>query len=278
MKQDALGNSVRGARSFGHFEAGVNHVNGADDSDRDEEQMERELDPQRTSILLCSFSHQIKSKSEVVRKKGTESKTERLRRGRTRTECGFAIDEEYPPRLDRTCAPLDAAHFDFLYRGILLRIRRQWLLDRARRAERPLSGALTSRRFATASGEPCVIKSIAPMSTAKAAAATRASSSRANLGFDVYERVGPLGRVIVRMHHFSTNEWVDEKRMSGRQRAMGEPPTFFSGFSLFSDDFVIQGTDAPKCLRANLVQNEYRGGRLRCFTFLGALIGDDERR
>ena len=43
-----------------------------------------------------------------------------------------------------------------------------------------------------ASGEPCLIKSITPMSTAKAA--TRASSLR----------VGPLGRVIVRMHHFST--------------------------------------------------------------------------
>ena len=66
MKEDALGSSIRGARSFGHFEAGVNHDNGAD-----EEQMKRELGPQRTSIL-CSFSHQIKSKSEVVRKKGTE--------------------------------------------------------------------------------------------------------------------------------------------------------------------------------------------------------------
>ena len=55
--------------------------------------------------------------------------------GRTHTACGFAIDEEYPPQLDTTCAPLEAAHFGFLHREILLRIRRQWLLDGARRAE-----------------------------------------------------------------------------------------------------------------------------------------------
>ena len=53
-----------------------------------------------------------------------------------RTACGFAIDEEDPPRLDTTRAPLDAALFDFLHRGILLRIRRRWLLDRAGRIER----------------------------------------------------------------------------------------------------------------------------------------------
>ena len=47
---------------------------------------------------------------------------------------------------------------------------------------------------------------------------------------------------------------------------MGEPLAFFS---LFFDDLVIQGVGAPKCLRANLVQNEYRGGRLRCFIFSG---------
>ena len=36
-----------------------------------------------------------------------------------------------------------------------------------------------------------------------AAAAARASALRANSGFDVYERVAPLGRVIVRMQRFS---------------------------------------------------------------------------
>ena len=56
---------------------------------------------------------------------------------------------------------------------------------------------------------------------------------------------------------------------------MGEPLAFFS---LFFDDLVIEGIDAPKCLRANLVQNEYRGGRLRRFTLLGALIAGDEKR
>ena len=47
---------------------------------------------------------------------------------------------------------------------------------------------------------------------------------------------------------------------------MGEPLAFFS---LFFDDLVIQSVGAPKCLRANLVQNEYRGGRLRWFIFSG---------
>ena len=40
------------------------------------------------------------------------------------------------------------------------------------------------------------------MSTATAAATTRSSSLRTNLDFDVYERVAPLRRVIVRMYHF----------------------------------------------------------------------------
>lgn len=48
----------------------------------------------------------------------------------------FAIGEEYPPRLDTSRAPLDAALFDLLHHGVLLRIRRRWLLDRARRIER----------------------------------------------------------------------------------------------------------------------------------------------
>jgi len=54
------------------------------------------------------------------------------------------------------------------------------------------SGASTSPRFATASGDP----SIAPMSTtAMAAAGARASALRENSGFGVYERVAPFGLV-----------------------------------------------------------------------------------
>lgn len=51
------------------------------------------------------------------------------------TACRFTIDEEYPPRLDTTGAPLDATLLDFLHRGVLLGIRCRWLLDRARRIE-----------------------------------------------------------------------------------------------------------------------------------------------
>ena len=52
------------------------------------------------------------------------------------TACRSVIDEEYPTRLDTTGAPLGAALFDFLHRGVLLGIRRRWLLDRAWRIER----------------------------------------------------------------------------------------------------------------------------------------------
>jgi hypothetical protein len=65
--QDALGNSVRGARSFGNFEAGVNHVDGAD-----AKQMERELDLHRTSILWSFFTPNQSQNRKVVRKKGAE--------------------------------------------------------------------------------------------------------------------------------------------------------------------------------------------------------------
>jgi hypothetical protein len=58
-------------------------------------------------------------------------------------------------------------------------------------------------------------------------------------------------------------------------RAIREKPLAF--FSLFFDDLVIEGIDTPKCLRADLVQNEYRGRRRRGFTVLGALVGDNER-
>jgi hypothetical protein len=61
-----------------------------------------------------------------------------------------------------------------------------------------------------------------------------------------------------------------------RQRAIGEKPLAF--FSLFFDDLVVEGIDAPKCLRADLVQNEYRGRGRRGFTVLGTLIGDSEGR
>src|SRR5260221_8473220 len=77
-------------------------------------------------------------------------------------------------------------------------------------------GASTSPRFATASGEPCLIKSIAPMSTAMAAAAARASSLRENSGFEVYERVAPFGRVIVRIHLFSTEKKSGERKKRKR--------------------------------------------------------------
>jgi len=58
------------------------------------------------------------------------------RRGRKRrlTPVRFAIDEEYPPRLDTPSTPLDAALLDLLYRGILLRVIRR-CLDRAGRVE-----------------------------------------------------------------------------------------------------------------------------------------------
>src|SRR3981189_2245165 len=52
------------------------------------------------------------------------------------TACRFAIDEEYPTRLDTTGAPLGAALLDFLHRGVLLGIRCGWLLYRARCIER----------------------------------------------------------------------------------------------------------------------------------------------
>ena len=45
------------------------------------------------------------------------------------TACWFAIDKEYPKRVDTTGTPLDAALVDFLYRRVLLGIRRRWLLD-----------------------------------------------------------------------------------------------------------------------------------------------------
>ena len=83
-------------------------------------------------------------------------------------------------------------------------------------------GAIKSPHFVTASGEPFLIKTIAPMSTATAATGTRASALRANWGFDVYEWVAPFGRATVRKHHFSTNKWVaegeDEREAKGNRR------------------------------------------------------------
>lgn len=49
-------------------------------------------------------------------------------------------------------------------------------------------------------------------------------------------------------------------------------------FSLFFDGLVAEGIDAPKRLRAYLVQNEYWGGGWRRFAVLGTLIGDSEGR
>ena len=54
------------------------------------------------------------------------------------------------------------------------------------------------------------------MSTAIAAAAARASALRENSGFEVYERVAPFGRVMVRIHLFSTQN----KKKKERNEAM----------------------------------------------------------
>ena len=83
-----------------------------------------------------------------------------------------------------------------------------------------------------------MIKTIAPMSTATAAAATRASALRENSGFDVYERVAPFGRVIVKKHCFSTNEWVAEGENEREEKGDRRTTCFFS---LFFNDLVTQG-------------------------------------
>ena len=62
-----------------------------------------------------------------------------------------------------------------------------------------------------------MVKSIAPMSTATAAA-TRASALRANSGFNAYERVGGFGCVTVRKHSFSANEEMNEKEDEREER------------------------------------------------------------
>ena len=73
--------------------------------------MERELDLQRTSVLFSFHTpNQVKIGSDQKERHGE------IERGKTRTACWFAIDEEYQPRLDTTRAPLDAALFDFLHR------------------------------------------------------------------------------------------------------------------------------------------------------------------
>jgi len=59
---------------------------------------------------------------------GKEGGKERL------TPVRFAVNEEYPPRLDTPSTPLDAALLDLLYRRILLCVVRR-CLDRAGRVE-----------------------------------------------------------------------------------------------------------------------------------------------
>jgi len=85
--------------------------------------------------------------------------------------------------------------------------------------------------------------------------------------------------VIVRMHCFSVRilfikRRSDETKMMMGQGAIREKPTYF--LSLFFDDLVIEGIDTPKCLRADLVHNEYWGRCRRRFTVLCALITDNE--
>ena len=70
INQDALGNIVRGARSFGHFEAGVDHADGTDVGE-----MEREL-----PVICWAHPHsgryhtKPKSKSDVVRKRALQDR------------------------------------------------------------------------------------------------------------------------------------------------------------------------------------------------------------
>jgi hypothetical protein len=61
----------------------------------------------------------------------------------------------------------------------------------------------------------------------------------------------------------------------GKMERNSNPLTFFS---LFLDDLIIEGIDAPKCLRVDLVQDEYRRGRRRGFAILAVLVVEDERR
>ena len=109
---------------------------------------------------------------------------------------------------------------------------------------------------------------MAPISTATEAAAARAVALRENSGFDVYERVAPLGRVMVRMHRFSVG--VNDKMDGGG----GTRLTFFP---FFFNDFVAEGVDAAERLRAYLVKNEYRRGYWRGFA-LAVFVFDGWRR
>jgi len=80
------------------------------------------------------------------------------------------------------------------------------------------NGSEHQSTFRNGLGGACLIKSIAPILTATAAAATRASALHENSGLVVYERVAPFGRVIVRIHFFSTKSGGEKKRkeaMSG---------------------------------------------------------------
>jgi hypothetical protein len=72
--------------------------------------MQRELDLHRASVLCNRCPH----KHSKDQKKRTKESQKRRTSGR------FAIDEEYPPRLDATGAPLDAALLDFRHGRILL--------------------------------------------------------------------------------------------------------------------------------------------------------------
>jgi hypothetical protein len=46
---------------------------------------------------------------------------------------------------------------------------------------------------------------------------------------------------------------------------------------LLDDLVVIEGIDTPECLRADLVQNKYRGRRRYGFTVFCTLFGEHER-
>ena len=110
MKQDALGNSVRGARSFDHFKAGVNHADGTDAG-----QMSESFQRSAARIYILVVITPNQSQNRVWSERGHC----KIERGKTRTACWFAVNKEYPRRLDNTRAPLDAAIFNFCHRGLL---------------------------------------------------------------------------------------------------------------------------------------------------------------
>jgi hypothetical protein len=183
--------------------------------------MDRELDPQPTCIL-CSFSHQIKLKSEVFRKKGN-----RRSRGGERALPVSLLSMSIHRGLTRP-ARHSTQHFSISF---TTGSSSASVADGSWTGPGASSGAITSPRFATASGEPCLLKSIAPMSVDRYGGHRNAGLFRARkLGFRCDEPVGPSGRVIARRHHFSTTEWMNGNE--GEREAKGDGRTTCFHFPL----------------------------------------------